>query len=481
MTIRALQRPALLPLRSWRVAVDPTGSVAGDLSTTVDPRATLPRASAILLAATLPVVALTGADQVGPGFAFSDIVALLVGYAVLMVALVRVPWTRFPPDWSWAIVAVQLLFVVSLTTMTGGGGSSYFGLYAPTLAIAGWHLRAGAFGLVVSSLVVLEGWRAISVDRTGSFEQLTIALPFFAALGLLSMILARRLAAALVEIRHEQRCTADALDGVYHLASDLSVDPLPQVADAARRMLGGRASWIAIEPAVATARRPFAMHDRGRLTIPISGATTTYALLTLRRDGEFSSTERRLASILANTGGRAIDAHRLYQMTRGASELDALTGLRNRRSLDDDMQSWVAPALQTDSSVTIVFLDINGLKAVNDEHGHQVGDALIVGAARALSAAIRAEDRVYRVGGDEFVVVALDLSNLESRRLRDRLAATNGRDRRVQDEGPSEWSMSAGVSRGSGRAVDPLELLTKADRAMYVAKQSAGGRGSGSR
>ncbi|MBA3235301.1 MAG: GGDEF domain-containing protein [Chloroflexi bacterium] len=481
MTGRALQRPALLLLRSWRGAGDPAGSVTSDLSSIVDPRATLPKASAVLLVATLPVVALTGAGQVGPGFAFSDIVALLVGYAVAMVALVRVPWTRFPPDWSWALVAVQLLFVVSLTTMTGGGGSPYFGLYAPTLAIAGWHLRAGAFALVVSALVILEGWRAVGVDRTGSFEQLTIALPFFAALGLLTMILAQRLAAALVAIRHEQRCTADTLDAVYHLASDLSVDPLPRVADAARRMLGGRASSIAIEPAVPTMHRPFAIHERGRLTIPISGATTTYALLSLRRDGDFSNTERRLASILANTGGRAIDAHRLYQTTRGTAELDALTGLRNRRSLDDDMRSWVAPALQAETAVTIVFLDIDGLKAVNDEHGHHVGDALIVGAARALSSAIRAEDRVYRVGGDEFVVVALGLSNLESRRLRDRLARTKSRDRRVQDEGPSQWLMSAGLSRGSGPAIDPFELLTKADRAMYLAKRSIGGRGPGSR
>ena len=478
MTIHSLQRPLLFVSRLPGFGrVFPTDPVAGDLPATGDPRETLPWASALLLAATIPVVALTGAAQVGTGFAFRDVVALMIGYSLIMLTLVRVPWTRLPPDLSWALVGVQLLFVVSLTTMTGGGESAYFALYAPTLAIAGWYLRSSAFILVVASIALLEAWRALAVDRDGSFSQVTIGLPFFAAVGFLALLTARRLSTALVTIRQDQRRTADTLAAVHELASDLAADPLLQVAGAAERVFGGNATAIAIEPAVEAGDRSSGQRSAGNQTIAIAGAVSTYGLLIVDRKTPLSSTERRLAAILADTAGRAIDAHRLFQEVRGASERDALTGLRNRRSLEADMKHWIMPALATGRSVTVAFLDIDGLKETNDVHGHEVGDQLIRRAGRGLAAAVREDDRVYRVGGDEFVVVALGLSVSESRRLRDRLARTTAANRRQHDEAPSRLRLSVGLARGSGDDVDPAELLAEADRAMYRAKAASAGRG----
>ncbi len=327
MTIHSLQTSLSFARRSRRWAgASPTDPIADDLPPTLDPRQTLPRASVVLLAATIPVVALTAQGQVGAGFAFRDVVALLMGYGVIMLALARLPWTRLPADWSWALIAAQLLFVVSLTTMTGGGASPYFALYAPTLAIAGWHLRGTTFILVVATTAILEVWRAVVLGGAGSLSQVTIGLPFFAALGLIALLTARRLSAVLVTLRQDQRRMADTLAALQAFAWDPAVDPLPEVGSVAERVFGRGVRAVAFEPPIGAFDRLSDQVLADDLVFPITGASSTYGLLTMDRSGPLSSTERRLAYILADTAGRAMDAHRLHRQQEMEREAVAGTG-----------------------------------------------------------------------------------------------------------------------------------------------------------
>jgi diguanylate cyclase (GGDEF)-like protein len=146
---------------------------------------------------------------------------------------------------------------------------------------------------------------------------------------------------------------------------------------------------------------------------------------------------------------------------------DALTGLLNRRGLDLVGDQILATARRTGRSVVLLFLDLDGLKPVNDTLGHAAGDALLAGAARSLAGAFREADAVARVGGDEFAVLLLgadpDSTDLLCARARRCLAGVTA-------------SVGAAVAHEAvGTSLS--ELLDVADTRMYqekALKRSAG-------
>jgi len=186
-----------------------------------------------------------------------------------------------------------------------------------------------------------------------------------------------------------------------------------------------------------------------------------------------------LTTIMTLTLAAAVTGHRqseesLRKLSVEMEQLaltDELTGLRNRRGfllLAD--QGW-RMARRTRAKFLLVFIDLDGLKHVNDTHGHPAGDALIVGAAQVLTRVFRESDVIARVGGDEFAVLALldqsDGAVAISRRLRAAIDEFN------QQAGRSfRLSMSFGIEELAGAADVSLEtLLSKADRAMYGQKR----------
>ncbi|MEI8250813.1 MAG: diguanylate cyclase, partial [Synechococcus sp. ELA057] len=150
---------------------------------------------------------------------------------------------------------------------------------------------------------------------------------------------------------------------------------------------------------------------------------------------------------------------------------DQLTGLANRALLMDLLTSSLALARRHDQKVALLFLDLNGFKAVNDRFGHATGDALLRTAAERLSQGVRESDTLCRQGGDEFVLLipqAPDLEQLNriARKLRDSLAAPYP----SLPEGV-RISVSIGIALWPDHADDADGLLDAADNAMYCAKQ----------
>jgi diguanylate cyclase (GGDEF)-like protein len=88
-----------------------------------------------------------------------------------------------------------------------------------------------------------------------------------------------------------------------------------------------------------------------------------------------------------------------------ASRTDALTGVGNRRAFDETLSATLSAAARRGHEVTVVAVDLDGLKRINDTEGHAAGDAALMALVRALYAQLRDEDRVFRVGGDEFVIL----------------------------------------------------------------------------
>jgi diguanylate cyclase (GGDEF)-like protein len=143
------------------------------------------------------------------------------------------------------------------------------------------------------------------------------------------------------------------------------------------------------------------------------------------------------------------------------AETDSLTGLRNRRAWDTELERQLANATRSNQSFCVLLLDLDGLKRINDEHGHQAGDRALKTAAAAWSGEIRTGDLIARLGGDEFGILLPGCTPSGADALLVRLRDS------------SEVRFSAGGAHWDG-VESPQELLQRADRDLYGAK--AGGR-----
>ena len=150
---------------------------------------------------------------------------------------------------------------------------------------------------------------------------------------------------------------------------------------------------------------------------------------------------------------------------------DALTGLPNRTLLADRLQQAMARASRHGQHVAVVYVDLDGFKAVNDSHGHDQGDALLITVARRMRDALRQEDTLARIGGDEFVAVLGDLradADVEPS-LRRLLAAASEPVQLAAGEGRVSASMGVAFFP-QDETTDADQLLRQADHALYQAK-----------
>ncbi|MDR7335390.1 GGDEF domain-containing protein [Roseateles asaccharophilus] len=148
---------------------------------------------------------------------------------------------------------------------------------------------------------------------------------------------------------------------------------------------------------------------------------------------------------------------------------DALTGLPNRRSLDQALAAQLALARREGRPLSLLMLDLDRFKAVNDTHGHGVGDAVLRAFAQRVQAQLRPSDVCARYGGEEFVVLLSGTKELLAVDAADRL-------RRAVADGPLVPGVAITVSVGlaTWRDEDAAALLARADAALYAAKR--GGR-----
>ena len=156
---------------------------------------------------------------------------------------------------------------------------------------------------------------------------------------------------------------------------------------------------------------------------------------------------------------------------------DTLTGLPNRLLLGDRLRQAMVQAQRRGQRLAVCFLDLDGFKAVNDTHGHTMGDHLLAILARRMEQVLRDGDTLSRPGGDEFVAVLADLPDVESCiPILTRLIETAARPVPV-DEAVLEVTASVGVTfYPQVEAVDADQLLRQADQAMYQAKQAGKNR-----
>ncbi len=156
---------------------------------------------------------------------------------------------------------------------------------------------------------------------------------------------------------------------------------------------------------------------------------------------------------------------------------DPLTGLANRRSLNDTLERTLAMAARSGDQVFAAFVDLDGFKRINDVHGHEAGDLLLISLARRLQNQLRSDDMIARIGGDEFVVVTTAGPSRPghdiARNLTDRIDQAIIGEHDLGTVRIDYGGASIGVVRWQGE--DLAELLKRADQAMYAIKQKRRG------
>jgi len=154
---------------------------------------------------------------------------------------------------------------------------------------------------------------------------------------------------------------------------------------------------------------------------------------------------------------------------------DGLTGLPNRRALELELARMLARVQRDDRALVVAFIDLDDFKRINDVHGHEAGDRMLVAMARALEATLRGGDLVARIGGDEFVVagtVPRENAEASADSLRQRLEdATRGYFDLGGGQRVDYRGASVGVELASPGEIDAAALLARADRGMYEAKR----------
>lgn len=218
-----------------------------------------------------------------------------------------------------------------------------------------------------------------------------------------------------------------------------------------------------------------------------AGVKNTYLCIPILAQGEtlgilhFQATEENptlvdwelsLKATFAGQVGLSVANIRLREALRAQSIKDPLTGLYNRRYLEETMEREIRRAVRAEQGLGVLMLDLDHFKKFNDTHGHEAGDAVLRETAAFLLKSVRSEDIVCRFGGEEFVVILpvadLKVSQARAERIRARL-----REMTVMHQGQSMGivTVSVGVAELPQHGASAKELLEAADAALYRAKR----------
>jgi diguanylate cyclase (GGDEF)-like protein len=172
-----------------------------------------------------------------------------------------------------------------------------------------------------------------------------------------------------------------------------------------------------------------------------------------------------LVAAVADLASAALATERRLAFTHAEARRDALTGLANKRAFDECLDAALRDSGDEGRSISLVLFDLDDFKQVNDQEGHLVGDEVLREVGRVLMRVVRADDEVFRIGGEEFAVV-VDGTSATAAGVAERVRGALSEQRR----GHTLPTFSAGVATFPAHASSAEDLVRKADVALYAAK-----------
>jgi diguanylate cyclase (GGDEF)-like protein/putative nucleotidyltransferase with HDIG domain len=431
---------------------------------------------------------------------------LLAGWAVMNVVVNVLLARGYQPgrQFSLSTMCLDIFFATGLVYLSDGFASPFF--LALFLAVITNAVRFGATASVASALVISFIYLFIG----GSFTPANFVADPKATIGQVFLFLVVALATGYMtrELDRERRqamaraAQADALRELsMTMVTDTDIkDVFRVVVDQALVMTsadGGRLILASSDgfDIAATADRAEATeaeheplneeqlaqvartgeadftHDRRSLVIPIASGNGVTVLLNLsRKDGVF--TNQDLFTVVALAGSSAVPlANALrYQRSTQEATTDGLTGLYNAREFRRRLEAAFGTRDRPVRPLSLVLVDFDHFKSVNDEIGHQHGDLVLQAGVKIVRACSRTNDVVARYGGDELAIIVPDANSAGARRLADRIVAAT-RAASLPTTPGHHLTFSVGVATYPEDALTAVELVAAADQALYHAKR----------
>lgn len=219
-----------------------------------------------------------------------------------------------------------------------------------------------------------------------------------------------------------------------------------------------------------------ALDGQSALEIPMLARGEIYGLLQIFSDdptGADLETIKPLAIALADSMSLALSSIALRERLRNQALRDPLTGLYNRRFMEEVLESFALQAERRNAPMSAIMIDLDHFKKLNDQHGHAVGDAVLRDVAAAILSALRKSDIACRYGGEELIILLPDSDLVTARTKAEEIRE------RIAEVSPVEGvavSASLGVASIPQTSASPADLLTMADAALYRAKQEGRNR-----
>jgi diguanylate cyclase (GGDEF)-like protein len=225
-----------------------------------------------------------------------------------------------------------------------------------------------------------------------------------------------------------------------------------------------------LDPRVATVPGTPADEPEAMITIPLIARDSIKGALNIYRLGEeasFDDDEFELAKRFGDAAALALDNAQVRARLEHQAMTDPLTGLYNHRAFHERLRQALATASRSHAAVSVLMLDIDDFKRVNDIYGHGAGDEILRALAETLKDSVRESDVVYRLGGEEFAIVVSSPSPEHAERLAHRLV---DRVESTDFDPTGRITVSVGLARGPEHAMNPRELVACAEAAMMSAK-----------
>jgi len=408
-------------------------------------------------------------------------VAAVAGGALIWA----IPWGRLPARAQWTLMLLAH-GLIALHNQFGGNDPFRYGLFF--LVSFAW---VGMTQRRFTSLVFLPSFLAayltpLLVGHAPAWEISSVlyAAPVCILVAEALSWTGDRLEASQNEVlRREERFRSLVQNSMDVVAVVDAEGRITYISPSVEAVLGWRPDEVIGRPArtlVYESDREKAEEEGGSPVEP--GVVHVYEVRAARRLGGFRWVQVRVTNLLEDPAVAGLvcnfsDISERREMTerlRYFAYNDPLTGLPNRVAFLERLEQAVARARRHETSLAVLFIDLDEFKEVNDSFGHAAGDTLLHAVAGRLRSCTRPEDTLARLGGDEFTVLIEDLDRPDqaeaaARRLLDRIASPfllGGR--------PVELACSIGIAQGRHGDEEPDELLRRADVAMYRAK--SGGR-----
>jgi diguanylate cyclase (GGDEF)-like protein/putative nucleotidyltransferase with HDIG domain len=432
---------------------------------------------------------------------------VLFGWTVMNVAVQVLLVRGYRPgkQFSLTTMTLDILFAAAVVYLSNGFSSPFF--LALFLAVITNAVRFGATASFLSALIISFLYLLIG----GSFTPSNLAVDANSTIGkiFLFMVVALTTGYMTRELERERRAAveraaqADSLRELsMNLVSDTNIKDIFDVlidhavqmttADRGRVVLSSQDGFSVLatasrngstdapdeealpeqhfRQAAGTGEAVFSS-DRKTVVVPIaSGDGATAIVYLTQAAGVFTNQDLFAVDALSGSSAVPIANALRYQRSRQEATTDALTGLANAREFRRRLEAAFARMDHRDAPLSLLLIDFDFFKSVNDQLGHQHGDLVLQMGSRIVRAAVRGQDMVARYGGDELAVIVGDAGGAAAQRLAYRIV-DSVHAAAVSTTPGRHLTFSIGVASYPEDAFTATELIAAADQALYLAKR----------